>query len=680
MSQGGNETPEVRNDFLLDLLTLQQDGKHAISAPTNWTTQPPLLQVTTKVDDIVKDLVESVLTNEGSNEVGRWFFFIGSPGNGKSAAVGDLCRRLIDIKGCTIADQDGDNIEELLPTAIPYALDVYEPGKKYPSVLIVQDASVVRNPYSPDVDPARELVQSLELAWEKGLSLVLCTNRGVLEKAQRDNQTNREINSKPWFRILTAVVGADTQGGIGDEHTFSYGSRTVFRRVLISHYPLDKRSLLESDSLDQLLQRATEPDRWTSCLECSARRMCPFKTNQEWLANDLGRRQVLRLLRRAEVYSGQVIVFREALAIISLILAGCPSDYRSIHPCAWVQEKRSLGDVFSLAARRIYMSLLASSGPRGLDPPGPLQVRQRDALRWLSRFVGADDPAGAALRHVVRSEAPSTDVGANRLLGRHGVMAQLDACREALPLEFYDRWDADVMTSMHENPLVSQIEHSCVGIWQGLEEAIESAASHEAADAHWALGRWSSNYLVHLGASIEGLTSFSAELDEFAELLALVRVPAESRSIGDKRRIRSLDTRLESLFFSVNGDTSTGPQSVRLSEAVLLEGQWVADELRPRIGAANDSGSASLMIRFQGNETATLTAPMFVWLTRRAAGRLDGRCFPPDLLAGASDARVRAAAKSKYAFQPNDVELVVTTEHGTRYHLTRIDSEVDVTT
>ena len=674
-----SETPEVRNDFLLELLTLQQDGEHAISAPTNWTAQP-LLQVKTDVDDIVKDLLETVLTNEGSNEVGRWFFFVGSPGNGKSAAVGDLCRRLIEIKDCTITDQEGVSIERLSPTAIPYALDVYEPGKKYPSVLIVQDASVVRNPYSPDVDPACELVHSLELAWEKGLSLVLCTNRGVLEKAQRDNQTNREINSKPWFKILTAVVEADSQGDIGGEHTFSYGPRTVFRRVLISHYPLDKRSLLESDSLDQLLQRATEPDRWTSCLECTARRMCPFKTNQEWLVDEEGRRQVLRLLTRAEVYSGQVIVFREALAIISLILAGCPSDYRSIHPCAWVQEKRSLGDVFSLAARRIYMSLLAASCPRGLDPPGPLQVRQRAALDWLSGVVGADDPVGAPLRHVVKSPAPSTDVGANRLLGRHGVMTQLDACREALPLEFYDRWDADVMTSMQENPLVSQIEHSCVEVWQGLEEALESVASHEAADAHWALGRWSSNYLVHLGALIEGLTSFSAELDEFGELLHLVRVPAESRSLGDKRRIRTLNTRLGSLFFAVSGDGPTDPQSVRLSDVLVLEGQWVADKLRPQIGAADDSGSASLTIRFQGSETATLTAPMFVWLTRRAAGRLDGRCFPPDLLAGASDARVRAAAKSEYAFQPNDVELVVTTEQGIRYHLTRIDSEVDVTT
>ena len=41
--QGGNMTSQVvRNDYLVRLLALQQDGKQSISAPPNWLNQRPL--------------------------------------------------------------------------------------------------------------------------------------------------------------------------------------------------------------------------------------------------------------------------------------------------------------------------------------------------------------------------------------------------------------------------------------------------------------------------------------------------------------------------------------------------------------------------------------------------------------------------------------------------------------
>jgi len=39
--------------------------------------------------------------------------------------------------------------------------------------MLVQDASVVRNPFVPDVDPASDIVATLADAWEKGSSLVM---------------------------------------------------------------------------------------------------------------------------------------------------------------------------------------------------------------------------------------------------------------------------------------------------------------------------------------------------------------------------------------------------------------------------------------------------------------------------------------------------------------------------
>ena len=58
-------------------------------------------------------------------------------------------------------------------------------------------------------------------------------------------------------------------------------------------------------------------------------------------------------------------------------------------------------------------------------------------------------------------------------------------------------------------------------------------------------------------------------------------------------------------------------------------------------------------------ERANFAASMYLWLTRRTAGRLDARCFPQELLSGAMDARIRAASQGKYAFENDDVELIV---------------------
>jgi hypothetical protein len=47
-------------------------------------------------------------------------------------------------------------------------------------------------------------------------------------------------------------------------------------------------------------------------------------------------------------------------------------------------------------------------------------------------------------------------------------------------------------------------------------------------------------------------------------------------------------------------------------------------------------------------------------------------------LAGAVDARIRAAAKGKYAFEDNDVELVIASGRDEVFRLVRLDGDVDV--
>ena len=679
-----------RNDFLLELLTLQQDGSGAISAPSNWTTQKPLLQVDTEVDEIVGKLHDAVLKNGGSNRKARWHFFIGSPGNGKSAAVGELCTRLLSESSCQIRTERGESIEELSKDSeIPYAIDVFERGNKYASVQVVQDASVVRNPFAPDVDPAVDLLNTLENAWEKGKSLIVCTNRGVLEKAHRDKHTDQSVNSKPWFKILKDVVlkEASIYDKLSSTRDFDNG-RPVFENVDISYSHLENHSLLQDDEIfDRLLRKATNQTRWDCCETCPSKAMCPFKANRDWLVDDDLRSKVLQLLKRAEILSGQVIVFREALALISFILAGCPRDYRKLkHPCDWVHDKVAQSDIFSLAIRRIYMCLFGSYCPYGLEVPARLRKEQVEAIDTLYKRLEKDNSGvRKAIRHVIKSqssspkEPPSTDVGVTRLLGEDGVIASVNPFKEALPTKFFDRWDSDLdgisRTCKADN--FGEIEERCISIWEKLEQKLEFTSGHWASKAHWAIHRWSSNYFLYLGALVDGHSAWGNELDEFASLLKIMNTQSSHRSMAQKIQKRTLDEDLERLLNEAADNETDG--TVQLSDSVTLSGDWVKNNLKPKTVPNRKSGSAvSLSIEFNGKESAVLGALMYIWLKRRAEGKLDQRCFPLELLVGATDARVRAASKGRYAFENDDVELIVKTDGDNTLKIFRLEGDVGV--
>ena len=159
------------NVFLRHLQNLQQDGSGAISLPAGWLQAPPLLEVETPLDAELTGII-ATLGNEAGPK--RWHFFVGSPGNGKSAATGKLVRKLASL-GWTFTDQDKTPLENLPQSQIPYLLYAYRPGQAYAAAWIAQDASVVPDPYSERVDPVVEFGKVLEDAAKKPVSLIACT-------------------------------------------------------------------------------------------------------------------------------------------------------------------------------------------------------------------------------------------------------------------------------------------------------------------------------------------------------------------------------------------------------------------------------------------------------------------------------------------------------------------------
>jgi hypothetical protein len=441
---------------------------------------------------------------------------------------------------------------------------------------------------------------------------------------------------------------------------------------------LDTRSLvLNSDTFLKVLEQAVLDDRWLPCAECPARTFCPFLANRNWLATEDGRAQLVDLLRRAEVLSSQVIVFREALALVSFFLAGCARDYSAQHPCDWVHAKKAAGDIFNLSTRRLHMCLYCSACPSGLEAHDKLSSRQREGLSLLHGHIDALSPEAAALGAVLHGSSPSTDAGVTRLLGCDGVLSQLDPIFTHLPSTFFDAWDGSYDTFLTMTHVyISDLDRACVRAWGRLEQAVESLESHDAANAYWSIRRWSSQYMMRVGVMVESRTRHSQEIDRFTDLLNLLAVPASYRSRAQKVHLRDLQEQIQHLLVraSQNGQSP----GVVLSPSVVVDGEWVTTQLKPQVAATQASGSLTLGVTFGADKQGCqLTAPVYLWIQQRVAGDIDARCMPADVLSDAIDARSRALARGPYAFTPDDITVRITGDHS-HFTITRIDGDCDV--
>ena len=679
-----------QNQFLFKLLALQQDGSAAISAPSNWVHEEPLLDVETKIDKEFKRMQNSILSRNGKNCKGKWHFLIGSPGNGKSAAIGKLCRTLINEENCTIVDgENGEDITELDKNVIPYALYVRENKKNFASVQIVQDATVVRNPYATDVNPAKDLIETLKEAWNNGRSLVVCTNRGVLEQAEGDYHMDHDVRNEPWFKILLYVHSNSSDENNNNGHkSFQLSSErnSVFRSVEVSHSNLENLSLLlHVETFELLVKNAISDCHWNECRTCASKSLCPFYANYKWLADGRLRENFLELLLRAELFSGQVIVFREALALISLILAGCPSDYDKLHPCDWVHKNIKNHNYFALAVRRIYMSLFASSSRFGLEASSQICTEQTKNLQQALKIINKNSDAKifSALAHVVGHksdsstiEPPTINVGIKRLLGRKGVMARIDPCLESLPEKFYRNWDENLIIELTTKNMfhITDIEIQIEEIWKALERNLESSFNPWGAEAYWAIRRWRSNYFLHLGALVDGKSAWSEELDDLKKMIKLLQ--SESISFSQKNQINEIETNLKKLVGVISGPESAVP----LSDFVTISGEWVITKLKPKIDAGGAIRGSSLPIEFISGDTKNkekifLSALMYLWLKRVGKGYLDDRSFPHELMIGLKHARIRACIKGQYSRENDDVSLIIKTPENGKFQVSRIDGD-----
>ena len=665
------------NPFVTQLVRLQQDGKEAISGPANWR-EPPLLEVATDSDDDINALLDSMCPSPGDGRgSGRWHWLIGSPGNGKSAKLGLLARRLLE-RGHEIVSKDGVALGQGKADWLPYVLEIREEGKAYRFAYLVQDASVVENPFGTVCDPAEDLAGVLRQAATRGTSLLLCTNWGVLQRLFDSGHTDPEMRAQPWFRAVSGALRKDKRSVTIRSGGGSFGERTVFDEMQVTYEFLDNRSLLvNSDIFERLVDKATAARRWDECSGCPSRSLCPLRANRDDLASHDLRRNVLDTLRRAEVLAGQIIVFREAVALLSVLLAGCPNDHGDRSPCEWVHDQVQGKKFFDLLARRIPSILFGATRPHGLEGAAshdPTRREQISALRVIDGLLSSTSPVRQALAAVTRSVELSTDVGVERLLGLDGVIPALDPSIEPRHVVELDEFVA-MATSV---PSVDEpgsecsflgmraIEERCLLAWEEMFDAIAAAGDPATGqDLYFWARRWQTTCLAWIAAVTRGLTALQPELDEYLGFFKTSGGRAERLAT-----MKQLDEVLEKLLAprEQNGGRDV---HVELATSLWLTGRWAELELRPHLQHDGARDSNTLFVKMSKSHLFVVSAETFSWLSRKHELNLSDLSFNPDVLESLRRTQAQAAASGDYSVEDDDVALVIVDEQNNKHRVVR---------
>ena len=616
---------EMRNDFLLDLLSFQQDGDMSIVGKSSWEKDHPLSVETDKTKSAEK--VAKTLTK--SNEP-LWQFYIGSPGNSKSHLIGIIFQKLKDA---------GWSCEELDQAKTSYKYSWKKPKEKFSSVWFIQDASSVKDAYSDTSDASLDLAKELDDASQRGISIVVCANRGILERVM---QTDIYKDNDTWKKSIERLL----QGEGGE---FKIDDTNIKFNV----EALDSESLVSSDSsvINEIIERTVNEPRWSACEDCNYSKSCPLFANKESFKNEQNQKRLTELIRHAEILSGQIMVFRELLALNSLLFAGTSVDYVNQHPCDWVRERVDSKNLISLLSKRFYYVLFSYREPSGLERNKNLRRQQQETLDTLLNFYKSENVSNDTLEAFLSNTSPSTEYGIDRFLGEEGFLRRLDPINAGLEDFFLNQWSVDseeVMNSLSEiNEDFTSLEIESVKFWQHIIEFIEKSNFDHSSQAAYLVERWSSSFLLRMGGFYKDKTWMKEDLDKFSLILHTLNPDNDN---GQKTKIRrSVEKDLNQIIGKLS-DLPGNLEGVRISESLVVSGEGLTNLIKIKIQEETQPPHLYLTCSFgqkDGNDF-NLDGLKYVWLKKVLDNRLVGRSLPQSFFESVLQARSRSVAKSKY--------------------------------
>lgn len=523
----------MRNEFARALLNYSAERDDSIGRPERWGDPPPLVVSDTPLHAEMAALATE-LWERPPHVI--WYFLIGGPGNGKSEAVGAFVRQLNILAQKDGAPpvfdaakgHDGGSISYWFVEKIPQG-----------EIALLQDISV---PKSVGSDPALNVLETITLCAESAAHILVCANRGMLLRATRVARSSPEFG---WLLpILQNIDKQSQETAIARDARWNIQHRD--RKVEIRVWPLDHESILHGNGsnnpwadasgslLDQITAKAVAKEKWeaAACDGCAAQDLCPMLGDARWLRDDNRRQGFLKLLRYGEIWSGQRIVMREALGLLSTVLVGTPSDFvesgAEMHPCDWVAQRISGAPakaknevaLIELISHRLYQDLFGRMAPSGLI----LAREQGQRDKWVYEKLKTLQPVGervaAALGNVDRNFAKQS--GPLRLIGSGGILEDFDPAKDNSWCFKYSLPVDGQISDLRKLGETCQtgLETAFADILQVLEDSAKSLPAHkDPAKVFAALYRWASTIFTRIAGTALGETLNSESLSDYLNLL-----------------------------------------------------------------------------------------------------------------------------------------------------------------
>ncbi len=652
----------LKNDFLITLLGVQQDGKDAISLPNSWKRDIPL-KIETKRSNALMGFAEEIF--DGDKENGRWHFLLGSPGNGKSALIGMLFKKLVDERHCVYTDPPDTPSE-----AVPYRREIRSLNEKFNRLWLIQDASTVRQPYESEVDEASELARELKEAEKEGVSIIVCANRGILERVYDKHRC-----SEQWYQAIKYVVDKKNDGVID---LAPKKSRPPFKKALVTFDAMDKESILiESNDFENLLDKALKDDSWIACENCDCKLLCPFYNNRNSLLLEDWKNSFKTILSSIEIWSGQPVVFREALSIISYVLAGCPSDYSGQHPCDWVFDQVTKKNIFVLLSRRVYFQIFASQEPAGLDKDPVIMKEQWDVIKNLENKIPEDNEHYLPINSLINNPLPRTDVGAERVLGLGGIFQLLDPTIENHDTEFFNKWALNNTDELSSFPGLCQLETQAFQAWNYYQNVIGEQIADENQQMLAVINRWASSFIYRLGGFITEEICWHKEIGIFYEVIKRIKTsPDEDETLFSLEDLGNTITKIMAQI------SHSDNNEIKITPSISIGGEGVKNSIKTKVLAETSGAGLTMSATFGASNAGVISVQgeQLAWFLKTSSESLYPSCIPKELLFGYLHTLGRvASAASDYSRMKEDVYIKITDALDQTKVLNRVKNAVRIT-
>jgi hypothetical protein len=338
------------------LLSWHGHDRGGVRVPFQDTQDRPIPRtIETSLVTRLRNLAKAIA--DGIPSAPRYIFLVGGPGNGKSEAIEDFLTKLDEFTG-----MGGELVallkQEFRPCPLIKQQVEVTPGMltnksgdfkaKVGRLLVIQDASATENAFG---EAARELVLTIEelltTPEDPPPIFLVCVNRGVLAHALKSAHEEWGANSEV-ANLLSDLIRASSLGldalALDAQRPSCW---PLAYNCKVACWPMDFESLIEVEeqavsAFEQILSATVLDDNWASlagCSGCASSWYCPFKQNLEWLRSPQHRANLLVILRRGELATGQRLNFRDTFSLVAELMVGQWNDFDYKHPCDWVHEQ-----------------------------------------------------------------------------------------------------------------------------------------------------------------------------------------------------------------------------------------------------------------------------------------------------------------------------------------------------